>query len=326
MIPWYTRQRGNWREGYGGNMSILVVGSVAYDDLETPKGKRENVLGGAATHFSTAASFFTAVNMVGVVGGDFAQEHIEFLEDRGINISGLQVVADGKTFRWKGHYLNDLNQAETMNTELGVFADFDPKLSEHHRTLPFLFLANIHPSLQLRVLEQMEGPRLIAMDTMNLWIDTEREALMKVIKCVDMIFVNDAEARSLTGEENVTLAARKIMSWGPKYVVVKRGEYGSLVYTADTVFSTPALPLTEVVDPTGAGDTFAGGFLGYLSRVGNLEDMSIRRAAVCGSVMASFQVEGFGLDRLRRLTHEDIDKRFKQFCELAHFGSAPVFA
>lgn len=306
-------------------MSILVVGSVAYDNLETPSGTREEVLGGAATHFSTAASFFTTVNMVGVVGSDFADEHIEFFKGKGINISGLQVVEDGKTFRWKGHYLNDLNQAETLDTQLGVFAEFDPELSDHHRTRPFLFLANIHPSLQMKVLEQMEGPKLIAMDTMNLWIDTERDELMRVIKCVDMIFVNDAEARSLSGEENVTRAARKIMEWGPKYVVVKRGEYGSLVYTADTVFSTPALPLTEVCDPTGAGDTFAGGFLGYLSRVGNLEDMSLRRAAVCGSVMASFQVEDFGLDRLRTLTHEDIDRRFKKFCELAHFGSAPVF-
>ncbi len=326
MIPWYTRPRGNWREGYGGNMSILVVGSVAYDDLETPAGRREEVLGGAATHFSTAASFFTTVHMVGVVGNDFADEHKEFLESRGINISGLKVIEDGKTFRWKGHYLNDLNQAETLDTQLGVFANFDPELTDQHRTRSILFLANIHPELQMKVLEQMEGPKLIAMDTMNLWIDTEREALMKVIKCVDMIFVNDAEARSLTGEDNVTLAARKIMEWGPKYIVIKRGEYGSLVYTADTVFSTPALPLTEVTDPTGAGDTFAGGFLGYLARVGNMEDMSMRRAAVCGSVMASFQVEDFGLDRLRNLTHKDIDNRFKQFCELAHFGSSPVFA
>ncbi len=326
MIPWYDRQKGNWRRGYGGDMSILVVGSVAYDDLETPSGRRDDVLGGAATHFSTAASFFTTVHMVGVVGDDFADEHVEFLKGRGINIAGLQIIEDGKTFRWKGHYMDDLNQARTLDTQLGVFADFDPELSDIHRTRPYLFLANIHPELQLKVLEQMEGPKLIAMDTMNLWIDTERESLMKVIRGVDMIFVNDAEARSLSGEENVTLAARAIMSWGPKYVVVKRGEYGSLVYTSDTVFSTPALPLTEVKDPTGAGDTFAGGFLGYLSRVGNIEDMSVRRAAVCGAVMASFQVEDFGLDRMRTLTHEDIDNRFRQFCEMAHFGSAPVFA
>lgn len=307
-------------------MSILVVGSVAYDDLETPAGRREDVLGGAATHFSMAASFFTKVHVVGVVGKDFKEEHIELLEGKGINLSGLKVMEDGKTFRWKGHYLKDLNSAETLDTKLGVFADFDPELTDHHRTRPMLFLANIHPALQMKVLKQMDGPRLIAMDTMNMWIETEREQLEQVIQCADMIFVNDAEAKSLSGESNVTRAARKIMEWGPKYVVVKRGEYGSLVYTADTVFSTPALPLTEVKDPTGAGDTFAGGFLGYLARVGDLEDMSLRRAAVCGSVMASFQVEDFGLERLKRLTHNDIDKRFRTFCELAHFGAAPVFA
>jgi sugar/nucleoside kinase (ribokinase family) len=307
-------------------MSILVVGSVAYDDLETPAGRRENVLGGAATHFSMAASFFTKVHVVGVVGQDFDPEHLELLQGRGINLSGLKVMEDGKTFRWKGHYLKDLNSAETLDTQLGVFAQFDPELTEQHRTRPLLFLANIHPELQMKVLDQMEGPRLIAMDTMNMWIETERDRLQQVIQCVDMIFVNDAEARSLSGEQNVTRAARKIMEWGPQYVVVKRGEYGSLVYTADTVFSTPALPLTEVKDPTGAGDTFAGGFLGYLARVGNFEDMSMRRAAVCGSVMASFQVEDFGLERLTHLTHDDIDARFRQFCELAHFGAAPVFA
>ncbi len=306
-------------------MSILVVGSVAYDNLETPAGRRENVLGGAATHFSTAASFFTTVHIVGVVGGDFEREHIDFLESRGINLTGLKVVADGKTFRWDGHYLKDINQAETLATELGVFAKFDPELTDHHRRRPLLFLANIHPVLQLKVLEQMEGPRLIAMDTMNLWIDTEREALMKVIRCADMIFVNDAEARSLTGENNVTVAARKIMEWGPKYVVVKRGEYGALVYSGEKVFSVPALPLEEVVDPTGAGDTFAGGFLGYLARVGSFDEMAMRRAAVCGSVMASFQVEDFGLERLKRLTHDEIDARFREFCELAHFGAAPIF-
>ncbi|MFH1829947.1 MAG: PfkB family carbohydrate kinase [Pseudomonadota bacterium] len=306
-------------------MSILVVGSVAYDDLETPSGKRENILGGAATHFSAAASFFTSVHLVGVVGNDFAQEHIDFLEGRGINLTGLKIVPDGKTFHWSGHYLNDLNQAETLDTQLGVFATFDPELTDHHRTRPILFLANIHPELQLKVLEQMHGPKLIAMDTMNLWINTARDTLMKVIKCVDMIFVNDAEARLLTGKKNVTFAAREIMSWGPKFVVVKRGEYGSLVYSGDKVFSTPAYPLTEVADPTGAGDTFAGGFLGYLAKTGSFDDMALRRAAACGSVMASYQVEDFGLDRLRYLTHADIDSRFRQLSELTHFGAAPVF-
>jgi len=325
MIPWHTRSEGNWREGFGGYMSILVVGSVAYDNLETPAGRREDVLGGAATHFSTAASFFATVDMVGVVGGDFAHEHIDFLKRMGIGLAGLKVVEDGKTFRWNGHYLNDLNQAETRDTQLGVFATFDPELADHHRKRPILFLANIHPALQLKVLEQMEGPRLIAMDTMNLWIDTERDALMKVIRCVDMIFVNDAEARSLTGESNVTCAARRIMEWGPEYVVVKRGEYGALVYSAEGVFAAPAYPLDHVCDPTGAGDTFAGGFLGYLAHVGNFDSVAIRRAAVCGSVMASFQVEDFGLDRLRYLTKADIDGRFRNLCEIAHFGASPIF-
>jgi len=306
-------------------MSILVVGSVAYDTLETPVGRREDILGGAATHFSTAASFFTDVHLVGVVGDDFKAEHVEFLKGRGINLAGLEVVENGKTFRWSGHYLNDLNQAETRKTDLGVFADFDPKLSEHHRERPYLFLANINPELQLRVLEQMKRPTLTAMDTMNLWIDTTRSDLQKVIERVDMIFVNDAEARALSGKGNVTLAARKIMEWGPKTVVIKRGEHGALVYKGSMIFSAPALPLAEVKDPTGAGDTFAGGFLGYLAKMGSLTDDDLKRAAVCGSVMASFQVEDFGLDRLRHLTPREIDQRFETFCDLTSFGRKPVF-
>ncbi len=307
-------------------MSILVVGSVAYDTLETPAGRREDVLGGAATHFSTAASFFTDVHLVGVVGDDFKDEHVEFLKGRGINLAGLEKVENGKTFRWSGHYLNDINQAVTRKTDLGVFANFDPRLSDIHRERPYLFLANIHPDLQLKVLRQMKKPELIAMDTMNLWIDTTREALQRVIERVDMIFVNDAEARALSGKGNVTLAARRIMEWGPKTVVVKRGEYGALVYKGDMIFSAPALPLSEVRDPTGAGDTFAGGFMGYVARSGGISGDDLKRAAVCGSVMASFQVEDFGLDRLRNLTHDEIDKRFETFCELASFGRNPIFA
>ena len=306
-------------------MSILVVGSVAYDTLETPSGRRDDVLGGAATHFSTAASFFTDIHLVGVVGDDFENEHVEFLKGRGINLAGLEVVKDGKTFRWSGHYLDDINQAQTRKTELGVFADFDPKLSEHHRERPYLFLANIHPALQLRVLEQMNGPKLTAMDTMNLWIDTTRDELQKVIERVDMIFINDEEARMLTGETNVTKAANQIIEWGPKVVIVKRGEHGALVFKGDMVFSAPALPLTEVRDPTGAGDTFAGGFLGYVGRTGSTSDDDLKRAAVCGSVMASFQVEDFGLDRLRELTHEEIEGRFQTFCDLSSFGRGPIF-
>lgn len=306
-------------------MSILVVGSVAYDDLETPAGRRANVLGGAATHFSTAASFFTKVHIVGVVGADFESEHIEFFKGRGIDVAGLKVVPNGKTFRWAGHYMKDLNQAETLDTQLGVFATFDPDLSDHHKQRPFLFLANIHPELQLKVLNQMKRPQLIAMDTMNLWINTAREHLQKVIDRVDLIFVNDGEATLLTGEKNVILAARRIMKWGPRYVVVKRGEYGAMLFSGENIFAAPALPLAKVIDPTGAGDTFAGGFLGHVAREGKIDDATLRRAVICGSVMASFQVEGFGLERLKTLATSDISLRFDSFKQIAQFDHAPIF-
>lgn len=306
-------------------MSIVVVGSVAYDNLETPAGKRTDVLGGAATHFSTAASFFTNVYLVGVVGGDFDEEHIAFLKGRGVDLSGLQVVSEGKTFRWDGHYLNDLNQAETLGTELGVFGAFDPVLSEEHRGHDFLFLANIHPALQRKVLDQMTGPKLTAMDTMNLWIDTTRDELQQVIERVDLLFVNDAEARALTGEHNIIAAARAIQGWGPTHVVVKRGEYGAMLFTPETIFVAPALPLEEVVDPTGAGDTFAGGFLGLVAKTGSLDEGTLRRAVIAGSVMASYQVEDFGLDRLRRLTNDEINDRFTLFQQIAHFEPSPLF-
>lgn len=306
-------------------MSILVVGSVAYDNLETPAGRRDDVLGGAATHFSAAASFFTAVHLVGVVGDDFESAHIEFLRNRGIDLAGLKVIRNGKTFRWSGHYLNDLNQAETLQTHLGVFATFDPELTSHHRERPYLFLANIHPALQLKVLDQMKEPRLRAMDTMNLWINTERETLQKVIERVDLLFVNDGEARLLTGEKNVTKAARQIMGWGPKVLVVKRGEHGAMLFSGGEVFAAPALPIEHVVDPTGAGDTFAGGFLGCVAREGKVDETTLRRAVVCGSVMASFQVEDFGLDRLRKLTLGEIDGRFAAFRDLSSFSHHPIF-
>lgn len=306
-------------------MSILVVGSVAYDNLETPAGKRLDVLGGAATHFACAASFFAPVHLVGVVGGDFDPDHIEFLQNRGINVSGLKVVREGKTFRWDGHYLNDINQAQTLNTDLGVFAAFDPELSSQHRGRPYLFLANIHPDLQLKVLDQMTSPRIVAMDTMNLWINTKRDKLQKVIERSDLIFVNDGEAKMLTGEKNVVKAARKINGWGPKHVVIKRGEHGAILFSPANIFIAPALPLSEVTDPTGAGDTFAGGFMGYIARQGDIEEMTLRRAIICGSVMASFQVEDFGLDRLRGLTQTEIDRRFAAFRDLAHFEHHPIF-
>lgn len=306
-------------------MSILVVGSVAYDDLETPAGARKDALGGAATHFSAAASFFSAVHLIGIVGDDFDPAHIEFFKSKGISTAGLKVVPGGKTFRWKGHYLTNLNQAETLSTELGVFATFDPELTDHHRKRPYLFLANIHPELQLKVLSQMEDPKLIAIDTMNYWISSTRDALQKVLERADLVFVNDGEARMLTGDGNLTMAAQKIRSWGPKYVVIKRGEHGALLFTPDHIFAAPAFLLSKVVDPTGAGDTFAGGFLGYLAREDRLNDETFRRAVILGSVMASFQVEDFGLDRLKGLSQSDIEERFTAFRDLAHFDHAPIF-
>lgn len=301
------------------NMSILVVGSVALDNLETPYGKRENVLGGTATNFSAAASFFTSVHMIGVVGHDFEDTHIDFLKSRKIDISGLKVDATGKTFRWTGKYFDDINRRETLDTQLGVFAGFDPELNDFHREMPFLFLAGIHPSLQLKVLGQMKQPKVVALDTWNLWIDTTRDELQKVIERSDMMFVNDEEARKLTGEINVTKAAKKILSWGPKVVVIKRGEYGALLYTKDMVFAVPGMPLSKVVDPTGAGDTFAGGFMGCVARAGDISEKTLRKAVISGSAMASFQVEDFGLDRLRRLTWNEIESRMREFKELSHF-------
>jgi sugar/nucleoside kinase (ribokinase family) len=306
-------------------MSILVVGSVALDNLETPAGKREDVLGGAATHFAVAASFFASVHLIGIVGSDFERAHLDFLASRGINLDGLKVVPEGTTFRWSGHYLNDLNHAETLETKLGVFEHFDPELSPFHRERPYLFLANIHPELQLKVLSQMRRPRLVAMDTMNLWIRTTRDALQQVIERADLLFVNDGEARLLTGERNIIRAAERMLAWGPRTLVVKRGEYGALLFGQGKIFSAPALPLAEVTDPTGAGDTFAGGFLGYVARSGREDFETLKRAVICGSVMASFQVEDFGLDRLRRLTQKEIDERIRSFGELAHFESSPVF-
>ena len=300
-------------------MSILVVGSVAYDNIETPHGKRERLLGGTATNFSASASFFSPVHMIGVVGRDFEDSHVEYLKSRGIDLSGLEVDVTGKTFSWTGRYFDDINRRETLDTQLGVFANFDPKISKFHSERPFLFLAGIHPSLQLRVLDQMNMPKLVAVDTWKLWIDTTRDELQKVIERADLMFVNDEEAAGITGERNVTKAARKIMSYGPKVVVIKRGEYGALLFTESGVFSAPGLPLSSVMDPTGAGDTFAGGFLGHIAKCGELTEAVLRKAVICGSAMASFQVEDFGIDRLKRLTSAEIEARMKSFKDLAHF-------
>jgi len=301
-------------------MSILVVGSVALDSLETPFGKREEVPGGSATFFSTAASFFGPVQLVGVVGEDYPPEHLAFLRERGVDLEGL-VKAAGRTFRWKGRYGYDLNDAQTLDTQLNVFGEFRPELPERFRTPSYLFLGNIHPSLQLQVLEQVrERPKLVAMDTMNFWIEGERERLLEVVSKVDLVFINDAEVRQLAQEHNVVKAARMIQARGPRRVVVKRGEYGALLFDDGVVFAAPAYPLEEVFDPTGAGDSFAGGFMGFLAhRAAEIDSHSLRQACVAGSTLASFCVERFSLDRFRDLSKEQIQARLESFRELTDF-------
>jgi sugar/nucleoside kinase (ribokinase family) len=299
-------------------MSLLVVGSVALDSVETPFGAREEVLGGAATYFSICASFFGPVRLVGVVGQDFPQEHLRFLESRGVDLTGL-AREPGLTFRWKGLYQADLNQARTLDTQLNVFATFRPDLPEAYRDSHYLFLANIDPDLQRYVLDQVRSPRFVGCDTMNYWIASKRASLLETLRRVDMLFVNDAEARQLAGEQNVVQAARQILTMGPRAVVVKRGEYGALFFSGDQMFAASAYPLPVLFDPTGAGDSFAGGFMGYLASVGKQDHQALRRAIVVGGVLASFAVEQFSLDRLRTLTAAEIRARYGEFRRLAHF-------
>jgi len=299
-------------------MSIVVVGTVAFDTVETPFGRGENVLGGSATYFSTSASFFTDVSLVAVVGEDFPDEHVRFLQSRDIDIDGLQRIP-GKTFHWSGRYGYDLNEAQTLDTQLNVLTEFKPDLPESYRAAEYLFLANIDPDLQMEVLDQMHRPKLVACDTMNFWITSKPEALRRVLQKVDIVVINEGEARQFTGEPNLVKAARQIISLGCKRLVVKRGEYGVLMFTADSVFAAPAYPLEEVFDPTGAGDTFAGGFMGYLANTGDLSEDGIRQAIVFGSVMASFNVEDFSLDRMKRLDYKEIEARYKSFKALTSF-------
>lgn len=299
-------------------MSILVVGSVAIDSVETPFGKGENVLGGSATYFATAASFFTDVNLVAVVGDDFSQEHIDFLLSRNIDLTGLSRES-GKTFHWKGRYGFDLNEAQTLDTQLNVFQTFRPKIPAQYADAEYLILANIDPELQLEVLAQVKKPRVIACDTMNFWISSKPEVLKKVIAQVDFFIINEGEARQLTGEVNLVKAARAIQNMGAKKLIIKRGEYGVLFFSGSSIFAAPAYPLESVFDPTGAGDTFAGGFMGYLANTGNLSDEGIRQAIVFGSVMASFNVEDFSLNRLKTLQYSEIDERYRAFKAMTHF-------
>ncbi len=299
-------------------MSILVVGSVAFDSVETPFGQVEEVLGGSGTYFSTSASFFTDVNLVAVVGEDFPAEHLEFLRSRNVDLSGLQ-TAPGRTFRWKGRYGYDLNEAQTLDTQLNVFETFKPDLPASHRRAEYVFLGNIDPELQLEVLRQVEKPKLVACDTMNFWIEGKREALLATLRHVDILLINEGEARQLAGEANLVKAARVILEMGPKTLVVKRGEYGVLLFSEHSIFSAPAFPLESVFDPTGAGDTFAGGFMGYLASTNNLTEGSLRQATVLGSVMASFTVEDFSLNRMKALEYPEIEERFRRFKLLTEF-------
>ena len=298
--------------------SILTVGSVAFDSVKTPFGEVSRVVAGAATYFSIAASFFTDVRLVGVVGDDFLDDHLSVFTDRRIDLDGLQRVA-GETFRWRGEYSSDLNSRETIYTHLNVFEDFSPRIPGRFQTTPFVFLANIHPALQLEVLEQVKEPELVALDTMNYWIEGTPAELQKVLGRVNVLVINDSEARQLSGEVNLVKAARIIQDMGPERVVIKRGEYGVLMTRPEGFFAVPGLPLDRVCDPTGAGDTFAGGFVGFLAAAAQITDQVVNQAVIAGSVMASFAVEEFGLDRLLTLTNVEIKQRFEAFKRLTHF-------
>jgi sugar/nucleoside kinase (ribokinase family) len=301
-------------------LKILVVGSVAYDAVETPAGKRTSQLGGSACFFSTAASFFAEVGLIGVVGNDFDPADRQMLESHGIDTSGL-IEADGKTFRWTGEYMEDINTAVTLDTRLNVFGEFEPELSEAHANAPYLFLANIDPNLQLKVLNAMAmRPKMVACDTMNLWIDIARPVLTDLVSKVDTLLINESEAKQLTGQEHLPDAARAIVELGPGSTVIKRGEYGAALFGQDFSFAAPAYPLERVIDPTGAGDSFAGGFMGYLASVDRVDEESLRTAIIVGSTMASFAVEDFGLDRIKTLTQSDINNRFDAFVDLTRFN------
>jgi len=304
-------------------MSLLVVGSVAFDNVETPFGKRERMLGGSASHFSISASFFTDVRVVAVVGGDFGQTERDVFAGHNIDTSDLEVIPEGKTFQWHGRYEYDLNVAHTLDTQLNVFAGFEPKLSESSKQARLVFLGNIQPDLQRGVRQQVPDAELVALDTMNLWIDITRDSLQKTIEVVDLVIINDAEARQLTEEPNLIKAARKVLSWGPHTLIVKRGEFGAAMFTKDEYFAIPAYPLEAVFDPTGAGDTFAGGLMGYLSSQEKIDAGALRRAMIFGSVMASFNVEEFGTERVQRLTHDEINQRFRDFKRFTHFEEIP---
>jgi len=308
-------------------MSLTVVGSIAFDSVRTPFGERDRMLGGAAVHFSLAASFFTEVRPVGPVGDDFGAEQFEVLESRGVLVDDIERVPGGQSFFWRGHYEYDLNVAHTEDTQLGVFGEFEPKLSAAAEGADTLFLANIQPDLQRQVRAQCGAARFSALDSMNLWIDTAKESLLAAIGEVDCVVLNDAEIRQLTGEPNLARAARAVMEHGPRAVVAKRGEYGAALFTAESFFALPGIPLEDVRDPTGAGDSFAGGFLGYLDgHDGELDEASLRRAMGYGTVLASFNVERFGTERVAALTRKEIDERFAELHAMTRFEPLPAAA
>jgi len=299
-------------------MSTLVVGSVAFDSVKTPFGSVDQALGGSATYFSVAASKFTDVNLVAVVGEDFTEEHESIFRGRPIDTSGLQKVP-GKTFRWKGEYTYDLNEARTLDTQLNVFQSFSPEVPEHFKGSDIVFLANIDPDLQQEVLNQVKKPKLVACDTMNFWIESKPDALKKLIKRVDLLIINEGEARQFAGESNLVKAVRRICSWGPKSLIIKRGEYGAFLYHEDEMFIAPGYPLEAVFDPTGAGDSFAGGVIGYLDQSNEISGPSLRRAVVMGGAMASFTVESFSLEKLAEIDSNKVRERFDHFKHMTHF-------
>jgi len=299
-------------------MSVLVVGSVALDSVETPFGKADDVLGGSATFFSASASHLTKVSVVGVVGSDYPIEKLDPLKQRGVDFSGLE-RAEGTSFRWRGRYRHDLNSAETLETHLGVFSHFSPKIPDKLKSSPYLFLANIDPRLQLDVLKQVKKPKLIACDTMNFWIQSRRSDILALLEHVDLVTLNDGEARQLTERANLVQAAQWIMARGPRHVIIKKGEHGAFMFTEKSIFFAPAFPLESVFDPTGAGDAFAGGFIGYLAKTGDLSEANMRRAVIYGSVMGSFAVEKFSIERLMSVTKAEIDQRMRDMRRLVAF-------
>jgi sugar/nucleoside kinase (ribokinase family) len=307
-------------------MSLTVVGSIAFDAVKTPFGERERMLGGSAVHFSLAASFFDDVHVVGPVGDDFGEEELAVLERRSVDTSDIERVPGGKTFFWRGHYDYDLNTAHTDDTQLNVFGEFAPKLSQTSRDCDVLFLANIQPDLQREVRKQCEKARFVAMDSMNLWIETTGDSLVQTIKGVDALLLNDAELRELTGQANLVRAARKVMSWGPRLVVAKQGEYGSALFHDDEFFALPAYPLEDVLDPTGAGDSFAGGFVGYIAAhlEEELSDDLLRRAMAYGTALASYNVSEFGTVRVAALTPREIVDRVAELQRITTFVDAPL--